>query len=294
MIRSERLLRRARHGCQANERASRLPPVTPLENLYLALGGSDFQAALNAFRAQGGDARQFMDGLAAKPALGRPKVNGRGVMEDLEYCLSQFALSEPLVLLEAVRERPSLLQDFAFVSALGSIQRPEATELLLQVSTGKGRALRWLALEALLARKEPRAIARLNKATKDRDGLVVFSAVVALRRYAQLSDLPRLLEIAAAPRTSPGTREAALDAIEAACARAGSALPPGLKPRLLEVVLPPGAVPKVSRATLVEAGAALTQGPAKDAVSAPCRAVVADVVADASPVVVVLRRTPGA
>jgi hypothetical protein len=282
------------YACQANEHAFRLPLVTPLENLYLALGDGDFQAALDAFRAQGGDARQFMDGLAAQPAFGRPKVNGRAVMEDFEYCLSQFARSEPLVVLEAARRRPELLQDFAFVSALRAIEMPEATELLLQVSTGKGGALRWLALEALLARKEPRAIARLNEATNDRDGLVVFSAVVALRRYAQLSDLPRLLEIVAAPRTKPGTREAAIDAIEAACTRAGSALPPGLKPRLLEVALPAGAVPNVSCATLVEAGAPLTQGPAKNAVLAPCRAVVVDVVADGAPVVVVLRRAPRA
>lgn len=263
---------------------------SPLQNLFLALGDSDFQAALEAFCAQGGDARQFLDGLAHKPTLGRPNANGRGVMEDIEYCLSQFARSQPLVLLDAARQRPELLQDFAFVSALGRIEAADATELLLQVSRGKGGALRWLALGALLARKEPRAIAGLSKATKDRDSLVVFSAVVALRRYAKPSDVPRLQEIVAAPRTAPGTRAAALDAIEAACTRAGSALPPGMERRLWEVVLPPGAVPCVNRATLVEAGAPLTRGPAKSAVLAPCRAVVVDVVEGDAQIVLVLRR----
>ena len=261
-----------------------------LKTLFASLGAPDFAATFAAFRAEGAGARLVLDGLNEKLPLGTAKANGRAVFEDLEHCLWQLAGAEPEVFLAAVREQPSLLDIFAFASALRNIPGAEASDLLLQMLGSKLGSMRWLALGALLERKEPRAIARLNKATRDRDGLVVFSAVSALRRYATPSDIPRLLELVQARRTAPGTREAAIDAIEGACSRAGQPLPEGTTARLVEITLPAGAVPRVLDAELVEAGAPLTKPGVAPVVVAPCRAVVVDILLDGAAPVLVLRR----
>jgi hypothetical protein len=130
-------------------------------------------------------------------------------------------------------------------------------------------------LEELLRRQDPRAIGRLAKASRDRDGLVVFTAVSALRRWGTADDVPRLDAVARARKTPPGTREAAYDAIESICARAGIAPPKGAPAaRLVEVPLPPGSTVTVSLAQLVAAGAAIASARGKVVVRAPCDAVV--------------------
>jgi HEAT repeat protein len=248
--------------------------------------------ALAAFRAAGNGACELLSGLTQRGPLGAPGANGRAVMEDVEHCLALFAQAEPAVLLDAVGARPELLSDFAFVSALRNIEGERADQLLLEVLKSKSGALRWLSLEALIARKQPAALQSLERATRDRDSLVRFAAVVALRRFGQASDLPRLLEIFRAAKTAPGTREYARDAIEAISARAGLALPEGMAPRLVELLLPADAEPCVMRSSLVEAGAALTRTRGQPSLVAPFRAVVVDVVLERETRLVVLRREP--
>jgi hypothetical protein len=102
--------------------------------------------------------------------------------------------------------------------------------------------------------------------------------------------VPRLLELVQARRTAPGTREAAIDAIEGACSRAGQPLPEGMTARLVEITLPAGAIPRVLDAELVEVGAPLTKPGVAPVVVAPCRAVVVDILLDGAAPVLVLRR----
>lgn len=252
-----------------------------------ALGSGELSAAWSDYRAQGGTATALLQALIDGASLGRREANGRAVFEDLETCLLELARAEAPTLLAAAEAEPKLLQRFAFVSALRAIPDARSSELLFRAYKSRDGALRWLALGELLTRREPRALALLEKATRDRDSLVVFSAVRALRRHGSGTHVPRLLELIAAAKTAPGTREAARDAVEAICERERVELPTGIEKRLLLVTLPVGARPLVSDADLVEAGRKLAEKPE---VSAPCRAVVVDVVLDVSPPHLVLRR----
>ena len=251
-----------------------------------ALGSTELSAAWSDYRARGGKAEALLKAMVEGASLGRREANGRAVFEDLEACLLELARDEAPAFLTAAEAEPNLLQRFAFVSALRAIPDARASELLLRAYKSRDGALRWLALGELLARREPRALALLEKATRDRDSLVVFSAVRALRRHGSAAHVPRLLELIAAAKTAPGTREAARDAIEAICEREARELPPGIEKRLLIVPLPAGSRPLVSDADLVEPGRKLAEQPE---VSAPCRAVVVDVVLDGSPPHIVLR-----
>lgn len=200
--------------------------MNELARFLAALGTKDAADASKALAAHG---EAGLDALCAAlvtgARLGPADANGRAVFEDLEAHLVAMARAHPTALVRAAEKEPRLREQFAFVSALTAVAPPLADDQLVALLDSRRGDIRWLVLEALVAREEPRAIARLGKAAADRDGLVVFTAVTALRRWGTPGDLARLETIAASPRTPPGTREASLDAIEAICERAGLAPP---------------------------------------------------------------------
>jgi hypothetical protein len=197
-------------------------------------------------------------------------------MEDLEAFLIDFARAHPDEFVVRTAVAPDATS-FAVASALRVVESPAADERFLALLGGRDGSLRWLALGALLERGSLAARARLPELLADRDGLVVFAAARALRRWGGVDVLPKLRALVRAKRTAPGTREAAYDAIEAISARASRPLPRGSPPpRLLEVALGAGAKVMVVDAQLVERGAVLARA-SKRTILAPERAVVIDV-----------------
>jgi hypothetical protein len=244
-------------------------------------------AALEAFRAGGVlAAKALVRALARGGPLGPEYANGRAVMEDLESCLVEVGRAHPEVMLLGADRHPSLTTSFAFVAALATIPKAAAADRLVPLCEARQGAIRWLALRELIARKDPRATLRLGTFLRDRDGLVVFVAVTAMRRWGTASDLSALMTLARGPKTAIGTREAAFDAIESICARTGRRPPRGCPaPRLVDVTLPRGARVLVSCADLVAEERRIAER-GNVAVLAPCEGVVVDIDDD----VIVLRR----
>jgi hypothetical protein len=270
------------------------PVSREVKQLLARLGTAEFAKASAALAARGADGgKALLRALSRGGALGSADANGRAVMEDLETQLVELAHAHPEVLVEGAAQLPALTKSFAFVSALSRIPSADAAAHLVVLLDDRDGAIRWLALEALLRREDPRAIAHLAKATRDRDSLVVFAAVVAMRRWSTVDDVPRLLTIARSPKTAPGTREAAYDAIESICARGRVAAPEGTPPaRLVEVALPAGARVTIFDAQRVAKGDELARVGGTDSrdgaiVPSPCDGVVIDVLRDA----IVVRRS---
>ena len=187
-------------------------PTVEVTRLLEALGTPQFAAAAAAVRAGGAaSATAFLRAFAAGVRLGRPETNGRAVVEDVESILVDLARADPELFLRQTR---SVEPSVALLSALRVVDRPEATERLVAALDARSGAFRWLALETLTERGEPRAVARLGAFLRDRDSLVVFAAARALCRFGDASALPALEALAEAPRTAPGTRDAAREAIE--------------------------------------------------------------------------------
>jgi hypothetical protein len=219
----------------------------------------------------------ILEAIASGARCGAPDTNGRAVVEDLERLLSELARAHPDAFLDGLERWPALRQTFAVVSALGALEIERARVVLAELLAAKDGAIRWLALESLLRRGDARGIARIAKALSDRDGLVVFSAVSFARRWGTADDLPKLIRIATAPKTPPGTREAAWDAVECIVARSGLPTPDGApSPRLVKITLPSGSIPKVLHSELVQAGAVLASGP-NGAIVAPTTGVVIEI-----------------
>lgn len=258
-----------------------------VRELLSRLGTPEAHIAAEALASRGADgAEAFLRALDHGSRLGPDGANGRAVMEDLERVLIDVGRAHPHVFLEWAERSESLVTRFAFVSALTSIPGEAAADRLVPLLAARDGSIRWLALEALLTRSDPRAIAHLPRALRDRDGLVVFTAVRAMRLWGGADHVANLEAIARAKKTSIGTREAAFDAIEGICRRVGCAAPAGVPaPRLVYVPLPDGATLEVSDATLVSRGAVLART-SGDSIFAPCDAQVVDIEVGA----IVLRR----
>ncbi len=218
--------------------------------------------------------RALLRQLDAGTPAGAEGANGRAVMEDLETCLVLFARAEPEAFIDGLVRYPELAKRFAVLSAVGRCPSDRAVPFLMTALHGRSGSMRWLALSALLRRDVAEVKPLLGDLLRDRDGLVVFEATKALLFLGLPAHLPRLISLAAHERTSIGTREAALDAIEKICERAGLPLPEIVtEPRMFELELPVSAELTVSEAMLVRPGEVIAKGPAGD-ILAPRRAVV--------------------
>jgi len=204
-------------------------------------------------------------------------------MEDLEDLLSRLAVAFTATFVEEVLREPALVGSFAVLSAAGQVPGPAAAELLEQALASRDGSMRWLALTRLVERSDPRLVPRLAGLLRDRDGLVVFAAVGAARRWGGEELLAPLERVLAGKRTPIGTREGALDALEAICARLGRPPPGGRPRRLLEVPLPGAQKLLVIEGSQVAAGEPLAEGPGGP-LRAPCAGVVVGLEREGGPV----------
>lgn len=259
-----------------------------VERVLAALGRPGAADAIARFERLGAPAFAALLVRRSTPRApeGEP-VDGRAYFEDEEHLLRRIAARAPDVLLAAAGRDRELAGSFVGLSAIAAIPGPEATRHLVAALGSRRGTIRWLALRQLVERGAPTVdLAALRRALADRDTLVAMIAVQELRRRGEPVDLAGLAHhVVASPR---GVAEAALDAIEAICARHGLPLPDGHPGCRLEVVdlnspeilgadvsfeLAPG----VAEATWVRAGRALAQGEAGAAevfVPAPCDGVV--------------------
>ena len=235
-------------------------------------GTRDFVARLPAFEALGPDACDAL--FAARDIPTELGTHPRDVAEDHWAAFTVAARCWPDRFLELVRDRPL---DIVLLSALGEVDRPAARELLVaaigQRAAGNGSRRRF-ALESLLRLADPRLPDLLVPLVGDRDSSVRFAAVLAAIDHGDGRLLPRLHRIVDAPRTPPGTREYALDAIEEIGIRDGVQVPPDQ--RRVVTVPRPGRGPSVVTAvhvwtwTRVGAGDRLATLHNGRLVTAPC------------------------
>jgi hypothetical protein len=260
--------------------------MVEISSLSHALGTRRFEESYGAMLEALG-AAALLDALLAaletNEPLGEPDANGRAVFEDIESCLVRLAHLEADRFLDRIAPRPSLLASFPVVSALTRLEGPRAEGLLESLVGSRSGSIRWLALSALVERSSTLVGPLLGPSLRDRDGLVVFAAVCGLRRLGASEHLAALEAIAANSRSAPGTREAALDAIEAIHVREARPLPDGRRPRLLAIEVPKEAVVNVIVGSSFDAGFVLARV-GEVAIQAPCAAVVAglDTARDAS------------
>lgn len=140
-----------------------------VRELLAKLGTPDAAGAAAAFVERGPTASETLLRVLARGAtLGPEGATGRAVMEDLESCLIALGSAYPETLLQAADGHESLTSNFAFVSALTTIPSEAAASRLLPLLDARSGSTRWLVLEALLRRRDPRAIAHLGKALRDR------------------------------------------------------------------------------------------------------------------------------
>ena len=205
------------------------------------------------------------EALQAGAPLGRSGANGRAVVEDLEDLLGSVARAYPDRFLDELERRPELCDRFAVLAAVGRLEGERASRLLLGALDSTSGSNRWLALSRLKERGEPGVEPLLGRLLEDRDGLVVFATVTALRRVGTVEHLDSLRRIAGGKHTPIGTREAALDSLEAIGVRLG--LPAEGPRRLVGIELPSGAEVVTDTATRVVAGELVAQAPGGDVVA---------------------------
>lgn len=269
--------------------------------LLSSLGRGFGESLADAYCARGPDA---VDELLA--ALAAPHVapdgarrdrlepaNNRAYAEELEDCLGRLADAYPERFVEAVATRPALRERFVVLAVLGRMEAPRATAWLLEALSQSSGHNRWVALSALLARREERVVPHLPRLLRDRDSSVAFCAVDGLRRWGEASNLDALLTYS--ERAPIGARERAWDAMEAICDRAAVPLPKGHPGRRLTAVrLPQGTElrPGVTVALHVRQGTILATNE-HETFRAPCDSVVAAIDEEVDGAAcVVLRRVP--
>jgi hypothetical protein len=268
------------------------PVVEEVLRAFRSFGSSGAAEAREAVLARGERAvEEVCAALRAGAPLGEPGANGRAVVEDLEDLLSRLASAYTASFVEEVLRAPALVGSFAVLSAAGQVPGPAAAALLEQALASRDGSMRWLALTRLIERSDPRLVPLLGKLLADRDGLVVFAAVGALRRWGGAEHLDGLERVIAERRTPIGTREGALDALEAICSRLGRPPPGGRPRRLLELPLAGAQKLLVIEGSQVAAGEPLAEGP-DGPLRAPCAGVVVGLERDGGsrPVRLVLRR----
>jgi hypothetical protein len=278
------------------------PRALRVDDLLALLGTSRRAEALAALEALGSEALTSVLGTVRG---GRPLPEGmhpRDFLDDLVDAITVVARADPSAFLRALDDEPTLADRFVVVAALGRLDSPHGAAHLERALASRHGSIRWLALEALVRRRDPDLAHHLARRLRDRDSLVRFAAARALREHGSAADLPALERFLA--RASLGARDAALDAMEAICAREGLPLPashPGERLVTIVAELPaeiggPGrTVWRVTEAERVTEGAVLAElhdGLHDDGlvgeVPAPCDAVVVSI----EGATIVLRRSP--
>lgn len=158
-----------------------------------------------------------------------PEADPRDSFDDVTEAIVRAARNAPDAFLRGLHDEPARLDHVAVVSALGVLDRPEATALLRGRLKSDDGTLRWIALRALAERRDLGLAEHLPRLLQDGDPLVGLAAVRALRTLGSAAHLDALHEYLS---RNASARDVALDAVESICARAGNPLPsfhPGLR-----------------------------------------------------------------
>jgi hypothetical protein len=175
--------------------------------------------------------------------IGARAAHPRDIAEDVWHAFVVAARRWPDRFLEHVLSDPALHEDIEILDALGEVDRPAARALLLAAASQRraGHAFgRQYAIRSLIRLADPQVPDLLVRLVKDRDSSVGFAAVTAAIEHGDARSLPALQHISEAAKTALGTREFALDAIEAIAVREGltSLIPPADQRRLVELRRP--------------------------------------------------------
>jgi hypothetical protein len=225
--------------------------------------------------------------------IGARTAHPRDVAEDVWHAFVHAARRWPDRFLEHVLSDPALHDDIEILDALGEVDRPAARALLVAAvnQPRAGHAFgRQYAIRSLIRLADPQVPDLLVRLVKDRDSSVRFTAVTAAIEHGDARSLPALQHISEAAKTPLGTRQFALDAIEAIAVREGltNLIPPSEQRRLVEVRRP---VIRTAAITVLEVfvpyvGAGVTAGEAMarlqvgrriHRIKAPCDGVVASI-----------------
>ncbi|WP_020522226.1 HEAT repeat domain-containing protein [Catelliglobosispora koreensis] len=199
-----------------------------LELLFAELGGPGFIERLESdFPKLDESACDRIVGVAAGKRVtpfGAAKAHPRDVHDDFGELLHHTVARWPDRFLTLVAADEHLRTSSSVLWVLGDVDHPMAGQLLVdavEIRRAGYSFTRWAALKSLTEMSHPDLPDLLVALVKDRDSLVRSSATDTAIGFGDPRLLPILRQIATAERTPPGTRESALDAIEAIVVRYG-------------------------------------------------------------------------
>jgi hypothetical protein len=273
-----------------------LDATAVVHQLLAAAGSRLYDSRLIEFERLGDIGCDLLFAVRDRPGdvpIGARSAHPRDVAEDVWRAFVVAARRWPDRFLEHVLSDPALHGDIEILDALGEVDRPAARELLVAAVNQRraGHAFgRQYALGSLIRLADPQVPDLLVRLVKDRDSSVRFAAVTAAIEHGDARSLPALQHISEAAKTSLGTRQFALDAIEAIAVREGltNLIPPADQRRLVELRRPVTRTAAVTvlevfvlyvgaRVTAGEAMARLQVGRRIHRVKAPCEGVVASI-----------------
>ena len=230
-----------------------------VRRLLAAAGSREFEARLAEFTALDETAPDLL--FAARRGgdrfpVGAKESHPRDVMEDVWYAFVSAARRWPNRFLDRVLADPALREDIGILDALGHVDLPQARELLVAAAHERraGHAFgRQYALRSLIRLDDPRVPDLLVRLVSDRASLVRFEAVVSAIEHGDPRLIPALRRLDGTETTPLGTREFALDAIEAIAVRheVGALLPDPSHQRLVAIARPASRSPVAVREVFV-------------------------------------------
>ncbi|WP_446215741.1 HEAT repeat domain-containing protein [Micromonospora sp. IBHARD004] len=223
-----------------------LDATAVVHQLLAAAGSRLYESRLTEFERLGDIGCDLLFAVRDRPSdvpIGARTAHPRDIAEDVWHAFVVAARRWPDRFLEHVLSNPALHDDIEILDALGEVDRPAARALLVaavnQRRTGHAFGRRY-AIGSLIRLADPQVPDLLVRLVKDRDSSVRFAAVTAAIEHGDARSLPALQHISEAVKTALGTREFALDAIEAIAVREGltNLIPPSDQRRLVELRRP--------------------------------------------------------
>ena len=273
-----------------------LDATTVVHQLLAAAGSRRYDSCLIEFERLGDIGCDLLFAVRDRPGdlpIGASRAHPRDVAEDVWHAFVHAARRWPDRFLEHVLSDPALHDDIEILDALGEVDRPAARALLVAAVNQRhaGHAIgRQYAIRSLIRLADPQVPDLLIRLVKDRDSSVSFTAVTAAIEHGDARSLPALQHISEAAKTPLGTRQFALDAIEAIAVRDGltNLIPPADQRRLVELRRPATRTAAITvlevfvhnvgtRVNAGEAIARLQVGRRIHLVKAPCDGVVASI-----------------
>ncbi|WP_203907765.1 hypothetical protein [Rhizocola hellebori] len=273
-----------------------LDATAVVHQLLAAAGSRLYDSWLTEFERLNDIGCDLLFALRDRPGdtpIGARTAHPRDIAEDLWHAFVHAARRWPDRFLEHVLSDPALHEDIEILDALGEVDRPAARALLVAAVNQRraGHAFgRRYAIGSLIRLSDPQVPGLLARLVKDRDSSVRFAAVTAAIEHGDARCMPALQHVSEAAKTPWGTRQFALDAIEAIASREGLAdlIPPSGQRRLVELRPPATRTAAVTvlevfihhigaRVTTGEAMARLQVGRRIHHTKAPCDGVVASI-----------------